>query len=141
MSQCKVIKIGCSDHRVQSVMRGHLEKFHDVSEDRNEVFPILNAGSQKLFATKSTRNSVLEQIAIAVSNGAHTCVLFAHEDCGAYGGSERFQNQADEKQTYVNDLHEAERQITRQFAGKLKIEKILLLRKSGTDDFNRFEKV
>jgi len=122
-------------------MRNYLEKFHDAFEDRQEVFPILNAGGQRNFTAEHQRIPFLSQIEIAVNNGAHTCVIFAHEDCGAYGGSGNFQNLADERQTYVNDVNTIARYVESRFAGKLKIQKVMLMRKPRTEDFSRFETI
>jgi len=96
------VAIYCLDPRFRKQHERFITEELGFGEFDQYVFP----GGPRALVDKTTRDFFLAAIE-KVSIGLHQAkeiILFAHRDCGAYGGSAKFNNPAEEKATQVEDL-------------------------------------
>ncbi|MBT7348216.1 hypothetical protein HN858_00920 [Candidatus Falkowbacteria bacterium] len=74
------------------------------------------AGAQKALLDEDTRATVLKQIELSVKlHGINTVIFMAHQDCGAYGGSDSFDDDESEKAKYDEDMTTAEEIVKKKY--------------------------
>ena len=107
--------VWCFDNRAWDAFQRFLDR-----EDIRTFDPILIAGGAKDLASpeqKSNRQYLLDQIAKSIKlHHTKKIVLMTHEDCGAYGGSQKFGNDAEkEKIFHQSELEKAKQVLLRAF--------------------------
>lgn len=92
---------------------------------------IAMAGASKNIASPHTREdkkALLENIGIAIKiHKAKKIILTNHKDCGAYGGSKKFNSFEEEFKFHKSELEKARKIIRRKFP-KLKIETVFIVK-------------
>ena len=98
---CRTLVIACMDFRFHSWLRNLLV---DCGL-KNNYDMFVAAGSQKNFLDPETRDFALRQVDLSVNlHLIKEVFIFAHLDCGAYGGSGSFASQEQEIEQYETDL-------------------------------------
>ncbi|HMB26327.1 MAG TPA: carbonic anhydrase, partial [Patescibacteria group bacterium] len=119
-------------------------RFHrDINQwiERNDLtgnYDLISlAGAQKAIVDPTTRNMVLQQIKLsAMLHSTKEVILLAHEDCGAYGGSNAFSSWEQEKKQYIDDMNKAESLIKEKVPG-LQVKKMMLTFEKESKGINR----
>ena len=122
------------DFRFQSAITDWAE-----SQGYTKDFDLVSlAGAQKAILDEDTRATALKQVDLSVElHGSNQVVLISHQDCGAYGGSDAFENWEEERGQYITDMEAAEVIIKEKHAD-LKVKKMIL---TFDDDNISFEEV
>jgi carbonic anhydrase len=99
-------------------------RFHWVSTDyvqntmRLKCDLITMAGSQKSIAEDNDlwreTSKTIKKVCVELHH-IKKIVVFAHQDCGAYGGSKNFVNLKEEEQKYWEDLQKAKQNLQQLF--------------------------
>jgi carbonic anhydrase len=105
--KCDAAIVWCFDNRFEVALRKLIKRAGIVYFD-----PIRVAGGAKCLAgdeSEADRQFVLEQIRKSIRlHGTDTVLLMLHSDCGAYGGLDAFQGDAQkEAENHRRDLHRA----------------------------------
>ncbi len=117
MHRCSALVVACMDFRFQTCLRQFLN-----AQGLNHNYDLLAiAGTQKNFVDDETSSLAMHHVELAVNlHGVKEVHIFAHMDCGAYGGSQAFENRAHEVRVYHDDLIQARCKILGKFP-KLKV--------------------
>ncbi len=109
------VAIYCLDPRFREQHERFIAGELGFGEFDQYVFP----GGPKVLVDEATRAfflGAIEKVSIGL-HGAKEIILIAHRDCGAYGGSKKFGNPAEEKATQVEDLKIARGVLAERFPG------------------------
>lgn len=104
LHHCEALVIHCMDFRFVEGIRKYLneqglERNYDVVSIAGGAGALLNPESQAL---------LLKQVALSQKlHGITKVILINHHDCGAYGGSQAFENGEAERVKHVADLKKA----------------------------------
>lgn len=128
MSKKVSIVVLCIDHRFwpQAI---------EIFKDKYEEFDLIAlAGSAKNLASPTNSadmETLLENIAISIRlHHADRLILTNHIDCGAYGGSDKFQTFEQELSFHSDELRKAKTIASEKFP-ELDIETIFLTKSDG----------
>jgi carbonic anhydrase len=120
--ECNNFLMTCIDFRFQRAIADWTNE-NGLTKDYDLVSI---AGVQKSILDEDTKEAALKQLDISVRlHKVNTVMLIAHQDCGAYGGSDAFDSWEDEKQRYIDDMNAAEEIIVKKFKG-LMVKKMIL---------------
>ncbi len=105
--ECDAAVLWCFDNRFEPAFRKFLKK-----QGVNSIDPIKVAGGAKCLASpdyEAEREFVLDQIRKSIRlHNTRRVILKVHTDCGAYGGLEKFNNDAaSEAVHHANELQRA----------------------------------
>lgn len=106
---CKNLVIRCMDFRFSPYTR---ELLTNAFADEGDIFeydsPGVGGGGSKSIIDDSSRSVVVGALDIALSKH-HVCrvVIVDHVDCGAYGGSQRFDSLEEEERFHRDQLLKA----------------------------------
>lgn len=121
---CKALFVVCMDFRIHETVRryasenGLLGQFDLVSV----------AGTQRAFLDEDSAAVMMKQVKLSRQLHSISEVhLFAHQDCGAYGGSMSFAGHEAEWDTYTNHLQGASEAIGKLFPEMI-IRRVVLTR-------------
>lgn len=104
--------IGCIDQRFKN---GYDRLKKDIFSGR-EVDPGYFAGASKGVIDRITRKAIFSQIKIAIAaHRAESIFVCDHSDCAAYGGSQRFNSQDEEKAFHKAQLRKAKKILSKEF--------------------------
>jgi len=101
---CEAVVLHCMDFRFRKPLNEHFEECFPEGYDLIS----LAGGIKSLLADGEINNFELEQLRL--SNSLHkppVVVLVQHEDCGAYGGTENFENPEKELEFQHQQLQQA----------------------------------
>jgi len=109
-------------------------RFHEAihnwtkENDLTKNFDLVSlAGAQKSVLDEDTRATIFKQLDISTRlHGIETVLLLAHQDCGAYGGSQAFANFEEEKARYLADMTQAQSLIMEKFP-QLQVKKLMVV--------------
>ena len=104
------------DFRLQSHLAELLK-----SLDMDDGFDLISVGgSTKALTTPnnpSNREFLLDQIGISVDLHQVECIMiFHHQDCGAYGGSDAFDSPDKEREHHISDMKKAKEAILEKYS-------------------------
>lgn len=112
---CKALVIQCIDFRFRKSLTEFLEARFGNSYDLVSVA----GGVKRLVQDPLENNFILEQIKISDTlHKPEVILLIQHEDCGAYGGSKKFQNREQEIDFQRQELKKAKALLGKQFPDK-----------------------
>jgi carbonic anhydrase len=102
--KCPAVMVWCMDYRFRKYFPEFAEK------KMGDFDPISLPGGVQSMNLQGKESVIFSGIKLAVAHhGAKHVWLFAHEDCGAYGGSSKFSdNQEAERQFHKEELKKAE---------------------------------
>ncbi|MEK9181377.1 MAG: carbonic anhydrase [Patescibacteria group bacterium] len=104
-----------SDGRLASLLHQEGIRTFDLKADAGAAQVLAAADNQPV------KDWLIQNISISVNlHGIKEVVLINHSDCGAYGGSEKFSSDAEERQFHKVDLQRAAALVHRKFP-KLKV--------------------
>jgi carbonic anhydrase len=107
---CASLLVTCMDFRIQ----GAVHKFMIDNGLRDDCDVVTIPGGQKMLADVITRDSTMKMVNLSVDlHGVTEVYLVAHDDCGAYGGTQKFRDRAAERKAYKADLEKAVANIKR----------------------------
>lgn len=112
VNTCKTTVIQCLDYRFRSGTRLCVQEAMGVSNFNIIGIP----GAVKSFLEQSRA----AWKGIEVAYNLHSCrkfILFQHQDCGAYGGSGKFNNSTEEEDYQRGQLLEAKEEILKKYPG------------------------
>lgn len=108
---CEAVVLHCIDFRFQQAMNEHFDVEFPKSYDLVSI-----AGGVKELVEKGRDSFLLNQIQLSLKfHQPQNIVLVQHEDCGAYGGSESFENSETEFSFQRKQLQKAEELLKEQF--------------------------
>jgi len=115
--------VDCFDHRTFASLVGY-DKDHGI------IDPLIHAGGAKNLASPAKdfyREYVLDQLELSVTlHKPQKIVLMNHYNCGAYGGSEPFDNdRKKEEEFHKEELRKAEAVVRQKFPD-IPVEKMYL---------------
>lgn len=108
---CKNLIIHCIDFRLVSSFNEYLERKNLV--DDCDILSIAG-GVKNLLSPKreSDKDFLLEQIGVSVNlHKIERIILSNHTDCGAYGGSAKFDSLEEECKFHIKEMEEVRRII------------------------------
>jgi carbonic anhydrase len=109
---CSALIVTCMDFRFQKQIFEFLQGLGLTGQ--YDLYS--SAGSQKNFLDYATRENALKQVELSSKlHGISSVYLFAHWDCGGYGGSKAFSSDQEQKQRYQDDLNQAKALIKEKF--------------------------
>lgn len=116
MHTCKALVLTCIDFRFQQAIEQFLKNAGmEGTADRVAV-----AGAAKSLVTPEQprdREFLLQQIEIAANlHHISEVVIMQHEDCGAYGGSSKFDSPASEREYHREVMKDAKQRIQEKFS-------------------------
>ena len=120
---CNNLLITCMDFRFHKsicswVNENGLTKDYDL---------VSIAGAQKALLDEDTRATVLKQIELSIKlHGINTVIFMGHQDCGAYGGSESFEDSETEREKYDEDMTVAEEIVKKKYPD-ISVRKLLVV--------------
>ena len=112
---CQTVVLSCIDFRF---WREAVEFCDELLETKNYDFPSL-PGAAKAINESQKDDISLQCISVPFElHDANRIVIINHEDCGAYGGSARFNNPAEEQKFHEKELRQAKEKILNIFPDK-----------------------
>lgn len=109
--QCKAVVICCMDFRIYKDQTLH----EFLKEDGIDSYDLISIpGSGKAVIDFSSRQIILDAIRTSIElHKSEVIYLIHHRDCGAYGGSSRFESEEIEFIFHEKQINEAEEIIKR----------------------------
>ncbi len=111
MHQVNDLVISCMDFRFRPKIA---EWIKNSLNDQADL--VILAGASKAILDDDTQASMLKQIGLGEKlHTIKTVHIIDHIDCGAYGGSAKFNNKDDETTTHKDTLNKAEEIVKKSF--------------------------
>lgn len=121
MHKCTALFVVCMDFRLQSAYPEFAAE--NNLKDNYDLYSV--AGTQKTFINEESKDLALKQIELSHKlHGMTDVYLFAHWDCGAYGGTAAFESDEQQRSTYLEDMQKAKQAILEKFP-KINVHKYL----------------
>jgi len=123
MHTCKTLVIQCIDFRFQEAIHDYLRGRGlfgdcDIVSLAGSARSLVNPNSEEEFSL------VLHQVKLASTlHGIQKVIVIHHRDCGAYGGSQAFENAATEFDRHANDMKNV-REILRENLSGIEVDLI-----------------
>lgn len=112
---CGTFLIRCMDFRFHKYLEENLPKIIGETSCSFDS-PGVGGGGSKSVIDEESRQVVFGAIDIAVEkHDIKRIVITDHVDCGAYGGSSKFENEAAEEEFHIEKLHAASEIIKRAY--------------------------
>ena len=106
MCKCENMVVRCMDYRFHAALPELLAEHFGVESFEHDSPG--GCGGSKALIDERPRKMILEALELAVSlHGVRRLVIVDHVDCGAYGGSERFDGAEEERVFHEERLREA----------------------------------
>lgn len=121
---CKNLIIHCIDFRLISSLNEYSERKNLVGDC--DILSVAG-GVKSLLSPKriSDKDFLFEQIEVSVNlHKIERIILSNHTDCGAYGGSAKFDSLEEERKFHIQEMKEAKRVISEVYPN-LKIDLLL----------------
>ena len=124
--------VRCMDYRLTSRVNTWMEEQGIM--DMCDIIALAGASQAVVVDVDSPdARCLLRQIRLAKElHGIQTLYLMHHTDCGAYGGHGTFENETQEQEKHIADMHKAKKLIEEQF-DTLSVVCVLAVMTSDTD--------
>jgi len=109
---CKNLIIHCIDFRLGKPLKNYLEKENLLGDC--DILSVAG-GIKNLLSPKrvSDKDFLLEQMGVSINlHKIKRVILSNHTDCGAYGGSAKFDSLEEERKFHIREMDEAKRIIS-----------------------------
>jgi carbonic anhydrase len=121
---CESLIIHCIDFRLGKKIKAYLEENSLLGDC--DIISV--AGAIKNLASPDSpadKDFLLGQIGVSVRlHGINKAILLNHTDCGAYGGSSKFNSSEEEREFHIKEMERAKSVILEKYPG-LEVEMIL----------------
>jgi carbonic anhydrase len=121
--QCKALIIHCIDFRLIDYIESFLKEKLNLRPGDYDFLGLAGGVKELVADENGGREFILKNIEVSINlHKVYQIIFVQHEDCGAYGGKEAFQDFRHEIETHKKDMDKAEEIIKEKFGKEKNIE-------------------